>query len=344
MQAGSNITDVRDGSLQIVITAPGFDIDHPETGARLRTAGYSINHVGFKARRSPAEMAELLADASAVIASADPITRDVFARAPALRVVARFGAGYDAVDVEAATDAGVVVTIAPGLNAATVADHAIALMLACLRKVPQNDAGVRLHGWGDLRTADLGQLTGRRVGLIGLGNIGTAVMRRLRGFEAELRVFDPFADLPAVVSAQSLDELLQWSDVVSLHTPLLDSTRHMIGERELALLGPRGILVNTSRGGLIDEEALLTALASGTLAGAGLDVFDTEPPFDSPLLLLSNVVVSPHVGGLSAEANRRVGARCVEQVLDILAGRSTSGVVNPEALLDPSSDRQGERR
>lgn len=325
-------TEARPETGRVLVTAPGFDLDDELTGERLRTAGLAIDHAGPRGNRSPEQVAQLAAPAVAAIASADPFTEEVFAAASQLRVVARLGVGFDSIDLEAATRAGVVVTTTPGLNDETCADHALALMLAALRRVVEHDASVRRGEWdrgGALTPWDLHR---KRVGVIGHGRIGRSVVRRLQGFGTEIKVFDPAADPEPQLAAASLGELLAWADVVTLHAPLTAETQHLIGAAALAAMQPGAILVNTSRGGLVDETALVEALTSGRLRAAALDVFEDEPPSAAVLTRLPNVVLSPHIGGLSCEAIDAMARQCVQQVLDVLEGRAPDGVVNPDAL------------
>ncbi len=200
-------------------------------------------------------------------------------------------------------------------------------MLAVLRRVAEQDAAVRQGSWPRTGAALPWQLSGATVGLVGYGRIGQLVAERLAGFGVRLLHSDPRSD-----GAARLEELLSHSDVVSVHAPLLPGTRHLIGARELALMPSGAILVNTSRGGVVDERALVRALAAGRLRGAGLDVFEHEPPRDSPLLALRNVVLSAHVGGLSDISVRTMTRRATAAVVDLLAGRDCADLVNPEAL------------
>jgi D-3-phosphoglycerate dehydrogenase len=317
---------------RVLITAPGFNDDGVETGARLRDAGLELDHVGPRGGRPPGELAELAREAVAAIASADPFTEEVFKAAPELRVIARLGVGVDSIDLKAATRAGVIVTTTPGLNDETCADHTLALLLAAMRRVVEHDASVRRGEWdrgGDLTPWDL---HGKRVGVVGCGRIGRSVVRRLQGFGTQIRVYDPIAAPDGTLVCETLVELLAWADVVTLHAPLTPATRRLIGAAELAAMRPGSVLVNASRGGLVDEPALVAALTSGHLRAAALDVFAEEPPTNAGLRLLPNVVLSPHIGGLSREAIDAMARQCVQQVLDVLAGRLPDDVVNPDAL------------
>jgi phosphoglycerate dehydrogenase-like enzyme len=323
----------------VVVTYPGFDLDDERTAGALRAAGLALRCEPRVAERTPAEMAGIMGAAVAGIVSTDPFDATVFAACPSLRVLARVGVGTDTIDLAAATEAGVAVTITPGKNANTVADHTLALMLACTRRLRENDAAIREGRWDRGRGLTGGDLSGATVGIIGLGTIGTAVARRLPGFDVEILGADPTRrELPAVAQVP-LDELLQRADVITLHVPLLDSTRALIGERELALMRDGAILVNTARGAVVDEAALVDALGEGRLAAAGLDVFADEPPAGSPLLSLANVVLSPHIGGISVASQQAMLEMATDTVLAVVAGRQPDGLVNPRALAKGSDLR-----
>jgi phosphoglycerate dehydrogenase-like enzyme len=314
---------------RIVITWPGFDNDDPDTGALLRREGYDVALAPKLGARTPAEVAKLMRGAVGAIISTDPFDAGVFAAAPELRVLARTGVGTDAIDIDAATAAGVVITTTPGANEETVADHALALMLALIRRVVEHDASVRRGEWNRGGALTPEHLHGATVGIVGYGTIGRAVADRVCAFGVELLVHDPALPAPASVE---LDHLLAVADVVSLHVPLTPSTRGLIGRRELALMRPTAILVNTSRGGLVDESSLAGALESGRLRGAALDVFEDEPAVPPRLLALPSVVLSPHIGGLSTGSIHQMLSMATRAALDVLRGDTPAGIVNPEAI------------
>jgi D-3-phosphoglycerate dehydrogenase len=317
---------------RVLVTAPGFDLDGDELGARLLRSGLELDHAGPRGNRRPDEVVLLTRDAVAAIVSSDPFTDVVFEASPQLRVIARLGVGTDSIDLDAATRAGVVVTTTPGLNDETCADHALALLLAATRRVVEHDASVRRGEWDRGGSLTPWDLHAKRVGVVGYGRIGRNVVRRLHGFGTEIKVFDPVASLDSQLACATLDELLGWADVVMLHAPLTAATQSLIGAEQLAAMKSGAVLVNTSRGGLIDEAALLDALTSGRLRAAALDVFMDEPPSSQTLRQLPNVVLSPHIGGLSREAIQAMATQCVQQVLDVLDGRLPDGAVNPDAL------------
>jgi phosphoglycerate dehydrogenase-like enzyme len=256
------------------------------------------------------EMLELVAGCEGLIVGVDPVTRRVLEAGP-LRVVVKYGSGMDNIDVEGAEALGVQVSSTPGANSRSVAELAIALLLALARSVATHDRGVRGGSWRRITGVEL---AGKRLGVVGYGAIGREVARLARGLDMEVVAHDPFveeADVPLV----SLAELYSTSDAVSLHLPLSPETRGLVGARELAEMKPEAFLINTARGGLVDEDALAEALRSGRLAGAALDGFVEEPLGPSPLRELDNVVFSPHAGAATVDAVRRAAGRAVEQLL-----------------------------
>ncbi|RUL83385.1 phosphoglycerate dehydrogenase [Tautonia sociabilis] len=299
----------------------------------LHEAGFrTVDPVGGDVL-SEAELLAALPDCEAIVAGGERLSAELIAAAPKLRVIARTGVGYDAVDVAAATSRKIVVTITPGTNQESVAEQAFGLLLGVTRRIALNDRQIRQGGWD--RTIVL-PLRGKTLGLVGLGRIGRAMVPRALAFGMNVlatdEVADPAFDAAHGIGRRSLEQLLAESDVVSLHCPLTEATRDLINASRLSLMKPGSILINTARGGLIDENALLDALTTGRLAGAGLDVFREEPPpRDHPLIALPNVVSSPHIGGvdtLSMADMAEMAARCI---IDLHQGRWPAGcVVNPE--------------
>jgi phosphoglycerate dehydrogenase-like enzyme len=317
----------------VLVTWIDFDPEGRSTGARLRAAGLELRLAPKTGGRSAADMARLTDGVVAAIVSTDPFDREVFAAAPSLRAIARVGVGTDSIDLDAATEAGVVVLTTPGANRETTADHALALILAALRRVVEHDTSIRRGEWlraGPMTPWELNRTT---VGLVGFGEIGQAVARRLRGFDVTLLVCDPaVSDTPGIESV-SLPDLLRRSEVVSLHVPLTDATAGLIGEDELGLMRRTAVLVNTSRGGLIDEIALAEVLRGGWLRGAALDVFADEPDVPRALAELPNVILTPHIGGLSERSIANMTERATAHVLDALRGApDASAVANPAVL------------
>jgi phosphoglycerate dehydrogenase-like enzyme len=276
-----------------------------------------------------------LAGAWGVVAGGEAYSRGVLGRLPDLRAIVRWGVGYDRVDVAASTDHGIAVCTVPGANADAVADMALALVLSCVRRLRELDASVRAGTW---RPGWAGRdLASATVGVVGLGAIGKAVVRRLRGFDCRILGVEPhpdrdFCELHGVQLVE-LPEALPQVDVLTLHAPLIPATEHLLGEPELALLPPHAVVVNTSRGGLIDEAALVRALQDGTIGGAGLDVFEREPlPESSPLLGLPNVLLSAHASSFTELGATRTAEAVVASFRELLAGRVPRGCLNPDAL------------
>lgn len=314
----------------VLVTWPDFERDG--SGDLLRAAGCSLQFAPKVAHRTPADMIALLDGVAAAIVSTDPFDADVLASAGSLRVISRIGVGTDSIDLEVATRFGVAVCTTPGANASSTADHAVALMLAALRRIPEYDAGVRAARWDRTGDATAWELNRATVGLVGFGAIGRLVRRRLNGFRAHVLVCDPAAESRPGTEVVELDELLQRSDVVSLHLPLTSETRHLIDRGRLALMRPGAVLVNTARGALVDEDALTDALDSGRLRAAALDVFEREPPARTRLLELPNVILTPHIAGVSEQSVAEMTRRATDAVVDVLAGRMPANVMNPEAL------------
>jgi phosphoglycerate dehydrogenase-like enzyme len=318
----------------VVVTYPGFDESDPEVGGVLRDAGLEVRMEPKLGERSPAQVVEILGDAVAAVADADPFDESVFAALPNLRVVARAGVGLDSVDLEAATRAGVAVTTTPGANQETVADHALALILAVVRRICHHDAGTRAGAWA--RGGEIGgTLFGTTVGLLGYGSIGRATGRRLRGFGCQILVHDPALAEADEFPLVELERLVRECDVISIHAPLTDSTHHCLSAPQFEAMKDHAIVVNTSRGPLIDEAALLEALRAGRIGGAGLDVFEVEPIPPARLELLAsldNVVLSPHIGGVGGRANKAMSSKAAHAVVGALGGGDTRFVVNRDVL------------
>ncbi len=291
----------------------------------------------------PVRLGELLEGVDGWIVGTAPVTRELLTSRPSVRVIARRGVGYDTVDVVAAKELGRVVTIAPGGNEPAVADHAVALMLGVAKRLREGHQALQNGRWQPLTSSELYRKT---VGLIGFGRISRAVAKRVAGFDARVIAYDPFPDKAAAeelgVEFVDLDQILSESDFVSLHLPLNHDTRYLIDAKALAMMKPTAIVVNTSRGGLIDEDALYTALAQRRLGGAGLDVFEGEVDASKRraaqnLLDLPNVIGSAHAAGSSEEGLQRTNRIAADTVLAVLHGR------NPEKqciVADGRSPRQ----
>lgn len=315
---------------RVLIGVPGFG----RTGDALQllqTRGLELIANSTGATLTEDALLGLIGDVDAVIAGTEPITPRVLAAAPRLRIVARRGVGTDSVDLASATARSVVVTVTAGALTETVADHAWALLLAVARQIPRFDRAVKAGGWERLPSLDV---SGSTLGIVGFGAIGRAVARRATGFGMRVLAYDAFPDPAAAktlgVALCDLEALLATSDFVSLHVPLTPGTRGLIGEAALRRMKPTAVLINTSRGGVVDEGALLRALQEGRIAGAGLDVFEGEPHPNPRLVELETVAATPHVASYTKDTLARMDRSCAEAVLAVLAGERPAHVANPE--------------
>jgi len=299
---------------------------------RLRRAG----EVTVAAKLGEAELIERIPEFDAlVVRSETKVTASVIEAGRRLRVVGRAGVGVDNIDVPAATRKGILVVNAPRGNIVAAAEHTIALLFALARWVPQADASVKRGEWNRARFVGT-EIRGKTLGVIGLGNVGSEVAKRAHGLEMEVVAYDPVVSVERAelfnVELVSLNELLERSDFVTVHVPLVDANRHLIGVDELAKMKPTARLVNTARGGVVDEAALCDALQSGSLAAAAADVFEHEPAGNSPLLSLPNFVATPHIAASTAEAQASVAFDVAEEVAAVLAGDMPRYAVNAPAL------------
>ncbi|MCL2652497.1 MAG: phosphoglycerate dehydrogenase, partial [Propionibacteriaceae bacterium] len=254
------------------------------------------------------DLIPLLADVDGVVAGLDDYTAEVInAAGPKLKVISRYGVGSDRVDVAAAAARGIAVKVTPGANAVAVAELALGLMFGLARSIPSLDRAVRAGGWPRSKGMEL---TGKSLGIVGVGAIGRELAKRAEGIGMTVLGFDPVVDAETMEAAGikpvTMAELLASSDIVSLHVPLLDSTRHIIDTAALASMKRGALLVNTARGGLIDEEAAYAALNSGQLAGLALDAYEVEPPAGSRLFELDSVIATPHTGAHTDEATAKM--------------------------------------
>jgi phosphoglycerate dehydrogenase-like enzyme len=298
-----------------------YELDVPCRRALLEAGLEVVYPPGAMSLMDPKVLLEHLDGVSAVLAGMEPFNREVL-EASNLRVIARAGVGYDAVDMAAATERGVVVTITPGTNEVSVAEQTLALMLGVMRGFPERDREVRCGIW---KRVPLPRLAGKILGLVGLGRTGRAVATRAQALGMTVIGSDPVAD-PAFVAQYGIrlvtvDELLAEADIVSLHAPATPQTIRLIDSRALAKMKPGSVLINTARGSLVDEAALCEALRSRHLMAAGLDVFDVEPlPTDSPLLELDNVLLAPHMGGLDHDSVEAMTTMAAQSIAELYQG------------------------
>jgi len=260
------------------------------------------------------------------------LTRRVLENLPNCKVVSRYGVGVDSVDLKAATDLGIIVANVPDYCMDEVADQTVSMLLGLIRKTAFFDQKVKSGQWDFRQGIPIYRTRGKTLGLIGCGKIGLEVAKRISAFGLRVIAFDPYIEKPhEVIELKDIDTVLKESDFISIHCPLNDSTRHLIGDEAFKKMEKRPILINTSRGPIIDEKALIQALKEGLISGAGLDVLEKEPPdSQNPLLKMENVILTPHVSFYSVESISELKRRTAKNVADVLTGRWPRSVVNRE--------------
>lgn len=316
----------------VLIAIPFFVTRDPSPLEKLAAAGWTVKHIPEGVRPDEDALIELLDGVDATVAGGEPYSQKVLSQARSLKHVARWGVGFDRVDLDAANNEGVLITTTQGANDWGVADHAVALMLSCGHLIVSAHQEMMAKGWTRAIGDDLWR---QKVGIFGLGRIGRGVAQRVRGFETEILGHDPWAD-PKVcaelgIKLVSPDELLRESDYVTLHLPLSTETRHFINRDRLAMMKKTAYLVNTARGGLVDEDALYEALTSGQIAGAGLDVREQEPPSDTRFNTLPNVILSPHNAGITHQTVSAMSHMAVDSILSGWRGEKPHGLLTPGA-------------
>ncbi len=294
-----------------------------------------LEETGFEVRFLPDRADNLflteIESAHALIPGLNPVTSQVMERAPRLVIVAAHGVGYNNIDVKAADEMGILVTNIPGVNADAVAEFTFGLILTLIRRIPQAWEEMRRGGW---RRPELWgfELRGKTLSIIGLGRIGTRVSRLGAAFGMEVLACDPYIPEQAFPEAGakpvSRNEAISRADFLTLHTPLTEETRMMIGSRELSMMKKSALLINTARGGIVDDRVLVKALDDGVLAGAGIDVFEEEPPVERSLRSHPKILSTPHIAGLSDEARYRMSRGASERVACALRGERPPDVVN----------------
>jgi D-3-phosphoglycerate dehydrogenase len=319
-----------------VVIADPPDADHAVETAAFAASGLALAPVIWVGARDPERVLEHAADADALVMSWLPVTRGLIDQLRRCRVIARYGIGVDMIDLDAATERGILVCNTATYCLDEVSNHAMGLLLMLNRGLLHDVDALRSGGWFRSASAPPRRLAGQRLGLVGLGHIGRLVAAKARGFGLDVVAYDPYlrAGDNNGTRLLGLDELLASADVVSVHCPLNASTHHLLGRRELALMKPTAVLINTARGSIVDQAALTEALSEQRLAGAGLDVFETEPlPADDPLRQLDNVILTPHSASWSVESSAECRRVAVEHVVTVLRGGVPSDVVN-RAVLD----------
>ena len=313
----------------VLVTPTSFGHNDPELKCKLEE---SVGRVTYNTTGKPlssSQLAGLLADVDGYIAGLDVIDRQALENAPMLKVVARYGIGTDRVDIEAAKDKGIIVTNTPGANAVAVAELTLGLLLNLARPMIEAASQTREGHWP--RTKGF-SLQNKTIGIIGLGAIGKQVVRRLFGFDCHMLAYDPVADEAFAnkfcVALTKIDAILGVSDFVSLHVPVLPTTRDMVNAEFLSMMKPGAFLINTSRGELVDEVALYDALVSGQISGVALDAFKQEPPEkDNPLLALTQVIATPHMGAHADSATNAMGSMALANCLAVLKGEKPDNPV-----------------
>lgn len=316
----------------ILVTGPDLD---PAAARLVAEHGYETVHTPPYA--DSAVISEMLKQtgATGIVSRMGRVDAAVMDAGPDLKVISKHGVGVDNIDLQAAADRGIPVLVATGANAVSVAEHAVALLLASVKRVLPLDAGLRAGRWEKPGFSGR-EIAGSTLGLMGMGAIAQATGRIAKGLGLKLTGFDPFAadsafDQLGVARCASFDELLAQSDILSLHCPLNDETRGILNAEAIARMPKGAVVINTARGGLIDEAALVDAIRSGHLSGAGLDTFAVEPPpADHPFFAEPSIVLTPHIGGVTREAGARVGVDAVRGIFQILDGQP----VAPERIIN----------
>jgi D-3-phosphoglycerate dehydrogenase / 2-oxoglutarate reductase len=316
------------GSRRVVVLDDGYDSYEAERSL-FATAGAEL--VLRPCKGQAEAVAEAIRDADAALVRESPVSAKAIANAPNLRAIVRYGIGVDNVDQFAARERHVYVANVPDYGTEDVADHALALLMAVMRRVVTRDRAVREGHWFTGSSQKIYRPMGRTLGLVGYGRIARAFERRVRALGVTtVLVHDPMAQLPDSVTAASMTELAARSDYLSIHAPLTPVTRHIVSRDVIARMKPTAIVVNTARGPLIDEAALTDALRAGRIFGAGLDVFETEPPAsDNPLFALPNVVLADHAGWYSEESVADLQRKAAQEVLRVLEGGRPVNWLNP---------------
>lgn len=319
-------------SWRVLVTANAFLKSGEEARRPLLEAGFEIVIPPRVGPLKEKELLPLLTEIDAVVASSDAYTSNVFENAKRLKVISRWGVGVDSIDLAAATRYGVIVTNTPGLTTTAVADYTFGLILALARRIPEGDTLVKSGDWREIRGVDVWR---KCLGIIGLGSIGKGIAKRGRGFEMQILAYDIVQDEDFArsydVKYVPLEVLLTQSDFVSLHANLTDENRGMIGASELGMMKRTAFLINTARGALVDEAALIQALKEEKIAGAALDAYVVEPlPADHPLRSLQSCITMPHSASQSVETAQVINVAVIENIMQVAQGKRSLSVVNPD--------------
>ncbi|MBE6083106.1 MULTISPECIES: phosphoglycerate dehydrogenase [Tissierellales] len=314
---------------KVVVTARSFGKSSTEPFDILEKNGCEVHKIPIEKPLNAKELIPLIKDADALIAGNDKVTKEVIDAGNKLKVISRYGIGYDNVDIKAAKEKGIVVTNTPNTNNNSVADLTIGLMIAIARNIVGANNTVKSEGWGRVLGTEVYKKT---IGVIGTGSIGKGVIKRAKGFEMDVLCFDVYPDheFAEKYGAKycSMEEILQKSDIITIHVPLMESTKNLIGEKELKMMKNTAFLINAARGGIVNEDALYNALSKNIIAGAALDAVEHEPPVGSPLLKLDNVIITPHIGGYTSTAVNNMGVAAANNVVFVLNNEPGAHIVN----------------
>ena len=315
--------------MKILITPRSFASISDKPINMLTEKGYVIQRNNTGRPYEKGEMLKLIRDVDGIIIGIDELSAEIIKKANALKVISKYGTGLDNIDTNMATNKKIVVTNTPTANVNAVADLTFGLILSLARRIPEADKKMKSGKWEKIIGKSVWKKT---VGIIGLGKIGKQVAKRAQGFEMNILVFDLIKDkkfaLRYGMKYVNLEKLLQNSDYITIHIPLNDATRGMISYKELGKVKKEAFLINTSRGGIVDEEALYNALRNNKLRGAALDVYKNEPLQETPLKELDNVIMTPHIGAYTEEAIENMGTQAAQNLIDVLEGREPQNRVN----------------
>jgi D-3-phosphoglycerate dehydrogenase len=283
------------------------------------------------------DVIDFASDADGIMVAYAPITQEVVNHLKHCRVIVRYGVGVDNIDVGAATQKHIFVTYVPDYCIEEVATHTIALMLCCARRIAQYNKRVREHQWGSMIAGELNRLSRKKLGLLGFGRIGSKVAALAGGLGLQIHAHDPYVSSDTMeklnTASVDLETLFSQSDYLSIHIPLVDETRHFVDQREIGMMKKTAFLINTARGGIVNQKALIDALTEKRIAGAALDTFEIEPPeHQEPLLKMENVVLTPHAAWYSEEANQDLRSKAAEEVARVLRGEIPKYLINRDVL------------
>jgi len=317
--------------MKILITPRSFASTSDKPMKMLSEKGYEIqlNDIGRPYKKE--EMLNLVSDIDGIIIGIDELSVEIIEKANRLKVISKYGTGLDNIDINLATEKNITVTNTPTANVDAVADLTFGLILSLARRIPEADKKMKSGKWEKIIGKSVWKKT---IGIIGLGKIGKQVVKRAQGFEMNILVFDLVKDkkfaLRYGIKYVKLEKLLKKSDYITIHIPLNDTTRGMISYKELEKVKKEAFLINTSRGGIVDEQALYRALKNNQLKGAALDVYSNEPPVESPLRELDNVIMTPHIGAYTEEAIENMGMQAAQNLIDVLEGRKPKNRIQKE--------------